>query len=74
MLLLAQAQLMTDQQRGWFSYYPNHSHQYKYHATMHTCAMAMAIADSVTVSMGELTMGTRSLMLRVTKELRSTYG
>lgn len=32
----------------------------------------MAMADSVTVSMGELTMGTRSLMLRVTNELRST--
>lgn len=35
-------------------------------------AMAMAISDSVTVSMGELTSGARSVMLLVSGELRST--
>lgn len=34
--------------------------------------MAMAISDSVTVSMGELTSGARSVMALVSGELRST--
>lgn len=39
-----------------------------------TVAIATAISASVTVSIGELTMGTRSLILRVTLEDKSTCG
>ena len=39
-----------------------------------TVAMATAISASVTVSIGELTSGVRSLMLRVMLVVRSTWG